>query len=485
MHAAVANPNIPLYDLSIGHGSVAARAEVVRAAMISLVYFAVANIGYFTPFDALAVILGLAVIAPSWRPYLLLLVASVHDAPGQADPSVYIGVCGITCLMSFSAIMNPRLRAAAKTAEDRVFTRLVLGGLLLVLYGLSSSWVQQKLQLHEQEADRPYYILGGLMAMMMISGFLANRILAEDKFSSVRLRTVCTIILGHILIVTLLQTVLGPSFGASNKGAAIIGQLFELMDGGSRGMARLTGPFLSPNTLAMLPCLYLLIFLRASRGSEISDRFILAFVSVGLILAVLGGARSMFGFYLLACGVLVWTKSPRRAIGMGLLSLPALYVVGLPLDGILTLMRFQDVDSLQSLGMRGNYWNACIHYLSREQWLFGSGLSHWPVFLKYYAGYPGADPHNWVFSMAGSFGVLGLLFYAMLGYLLLRRGFRGPARYRAIALCLLVLLLGRDLANVQYVVNNHAMGSLYWVCIACAFNSQADPDAEDGQDDLS
>ena len=183
--------------------------------------------------------------------------------------------------------------------------------------------------------------------------------------------------------------------------------------------------------------------------------------------------------------MLLWTQSPRRALALGVLSLPLLFLIGNPIEEIMVVMRFQGVDSLESLGMRGKYWNACMHYLSREQWLFGSGLSHWPVFLKYYAGYPGADPHNWVFSMAGSFGLAGLLFYACLGYLLLRRGFRGPKRYRAIALCLLVLLLGRDLANVQYVVNNHAMGSLYWICIACAFTSQSDLDASVPPADLT
>lgn len=462
---------------ALGHQT-AERSEVLRAVVISVVYFAIANIGYVTPYDSVVFILGLAIIAPSWRPYLLLLVASVHDSPGQADPSVYAGVCGITCLMSFSAIMNPRLRQAARTSEDRAFTRLVFCGLLLVTYGLVNSWVQQTLQLHEQYADKPYYLLGGLMAMMIVSGFLAHRILAEDKFASVRLRTICAMILGHILIITLLQTVFGPGFGASSKGMAIISQMFELMDGGSRGMARLTGPFLSPNTLAMLPCLYLLIYLRASPGKDISDKFIVAFGAVGLVLAILGGARSMFGFYLLACGVLMWTKSPRRAIGLGVAALPMLFVVGVPWDNILVLMRFQDVDSLQSLGMRGAYWNACIHNLTREQWLYGSGLSHWPVFLKYYVGYPGADPHNWVFSMAGSFGLPGLLFYTCLGFVLLKRGFTGPRRYRAIALCLFMLLLGRDLVNVQYVVNNHAMGSLYWLCIASAFTSQSDSDEE-------
>ena len=136
--------------------------------------------------------------------------------------------------MLFSIVMNPRLRAGARSADDRVFTRLVFCGLLLVTYGIVSSFVQQKLQLHEQLEDRPYYVLGGLMAMMMASGYLANRLLTEDPFASVRLRTVCAVILGHILLITLLQTLLGPSFGASGTGAATISELYELIDGGDR-----------------------------------------------------------------------------------------------------------------------------------------------------------------------------------------------------------------------------------------------------------
>lgn len=479
MHAAVLTTSLNRFGLPEVSEQAREQAEVIRAGLISLTYFLVANLAIFSAWDAVGVALALAVLAPAWRPYLLLLAGSVHDAPGQADPSVYASVCGITCLMLFSAIMNTSLRGTSRTAEERTFSRFVLAGLILVTYGLISSFVQQRLQLHEQLEDRPYYILGGLMAMMMISGFLANRLLSEDPYVSVRLRTVCACILIHILLITLLQTILGPAFGASGTGRIIISQHFELFDGGDRGMARLTGPFLSPNTLAMLPCLYLLIYLRASRGSDISEGYIVSFMCVGIVLAVLGGARSMFGFYILASGVLVFVKSPRRAIGMTLAALPLVFVIGVPWDDLLVLMRFHDIDSLQSLGIRGAYWNACLHNLTREQWLFGSGLSHWPIFLHYYVGYPGADPHNWIFSMAGSFGAPGLLFYACLGWALLKRGFSGPQRYRAIAWCLLILLLGRDLANVQYVVNNHAMGCLYWIAISSAFMSQADPNLPD------
>jgi hypothetical protein len=82
----------------------AERAEAIRAGLLSVLYFAIANLGYVTPYDSIAFILAVAVIAPTWRPYLLLLVASIHDAPGQADPSVYIGVCGITVLMACALV---------------------------------------------------------------------------------------------------------------------------------------------------------------------------------------------------------------------------------------------------------------------------------------------------------------------------------------------------------------------------------------------
>lgn len=469
MQAASLHPDQAAFGLPSTSFAVTEQAEVVKVGLLSAVYFFLAFTGIFTPFDALGFALGAALILPAYRPYLLLLVVSVHDAPGQADPSVYGGVLGITGLMLATAILNPSMRNSSRSHEDKAFTKLVLVALALVIYGLASSWFNQRMQLHEQLEDRPWYILGGLMALMIVSGFLANRMLLNDPLSSIRLRTVCALILGNILFVTLGQTVMGPSFGASRAGIAVISQLHELMDGGDRGMARLTGPFLSPNTLAMLPSLYLLLFLRGSRSVRISNFYLLSFVMVGLCVSVLGGARSMFGFYVLSSGLLVWTQSPQRAITLGLLSVPVVLAVGIPWDDLLQLMRFQDVDSLQSLGMRGAYWNACIHNLTGEQWMFGSGLSHWPVFLKYYVGYPGADPHSWIFSMAGSFGSLGILFYLYLGLTLLKRGLFAEQRYRAIALCLILLLLGRDLANVQYVINNHAMGALYWIAISSAF----------------
>lgn len=469
MDSATLHSNQTSFGLPSTSFAVAEQAEVVKVGLLSATYFFLAFTGIFTAYDALGFALGMSLILPSYRPYILLLVVSVHDAPGQADPSVYGGVLGITMLMLVTAILNPAMRVGSNSQEDKAFTKLVLVALALVFYGLASSWFNQRMQLHEQTEDRPWYILGGLMGLMIVSGFLANRMLMSDPFGSIRLRTVCALILGNILFVTLGQTVMGPSFGASRTGIAVISQLHELMDGGDRGMARLTGPFLSPNTLAMLPSLYLLLFLRGSRAARISNLYLLSFVLIGLCVSVLGGARSMFGFYVLSSGLLIWTQSPQRAVTLGLLSVPLVFAVGLPVDDLLQLMRFQDVDSLQSLGMRGAYWNACLHNLSREQWLFGSGLSHWPVFLKYYVGYPGADPHSWVFSMAGSFGSLGILFYGYLGLALLKRGLFAEQRYRAIALCLILLLLGRDLANVQYVINNHAMGALYWIAISSAF----------------
>ena len=469
MNSASLQSDAASFGLPSTSFAVTERAEVVKIGLLSAAYFFLAFTGIFTAFDALGFALGVSLILPSYRPYLLLLVVSVHDAPGQADPSVYGGVLGITALMLMTAVLNPSMRSGARSHEDKAFTRLVLVALALVAYGLASSWFNQRMQMHEQLADRPWYILGGLMGLMIVSGFLANRMLLSDPLCSVRLRTVCALILGNILFVTLGQTVMGPSFGASRAGIAIISQLHELMDGGDRGMARLTGPFLSPNTLAMLPSLYLLLFLRGSRSVRISNLYLLSFVMIGLCVSVLGGARSMFGFYVLSSGLLVWTQSPQRAITLGMLSIPFVFAVGLPLDDLLQLMRFQDVDSLQSLGMRGAYWNACIHNLTSEQWMFGSGLSHWPVFLKYHVGYPGADPHSWVFSMAGSFGSLGILFYLYLGVCLFKRSLFAEQRYRAIALCLILQLLGRDLANVQYVINNHAMGALYWIAISSAF----------------
>ncbi|MCA9082726.1 MAG: O-antigen ligase family protein [Planctomycetaceae bacterium] len=452
--------------------------EMLRALLLSFVYFAFTDIGHWTSYDGVLVSLGLSVILPSWRPYLMLLVLSVHDAPGQADPSIYGCVVGIAAMMIITSLIT-RGGSIAETAEDRTFRRIAATGFCLAVFGTISSYFHQRWGLHQQLDDRPFWIVGGLTAFMMLAGLVCHRAIVADPWSSPRLRVICVLALAHILVVTLLQVKLGPQFGASPAGLHAIATRMELLEGGERGVARLTGPFLSPNTLAILPAFYMILYLRACRSRIISGAFIVSFLSVGLLVAGLGAARSMFAFYLLAGGALIWTRSPQRVIVLGVCCLPFLLLIDIPFDDILMSMRLRNLESIQSLGTRGLYWQATLSNLKLSDWMLGFGVSHWPVFFQFYTGSMASDPHNWIMSMGGSYGLPGLLFYSTVGWLLLKRSLSGPKKLRAISTCLFLLFIARDLANTQYLVNNHPMSCLYWMAFGSAFIGLSDVDSEE------
>ena len=111
--------------------------------------------------------------------YLLLLVLSVHDAPGQADPSIYVCVAGISLMMVLTAAIT-RGGSRIETSDDRLFRRIAIGGLLLAIFGIGNSYVQQRLGLHYQIEDRPFWVIGSLIGFMIVSGMMGHRMLVQD-----------------------------------------------------------------------------------------------------------------------------------------------------------------------------------------------------------------------------------------------------------------------------------------------------------------
>lgn len=446
-------------------------AEVLKGLLLAGTYFALARLGLKTRFDGPLFAVGAALFFPQWRPCLLLMVLSIQDAPGQVVPSDYLGVAGISGLMILSAGLQRS--SIPIPAETRRFRGLLRFGMLIVVYAIFNSAVQHHFGFHEQSASRPYVVIGGLMILMMLTGYLTHRELASDPLSSVRIQTVALCVIAHIFFVTGAQVVFGPLFGSSPQGAEEMKQLFQVMHGGSRGLARLTGPFLSPNLLASSPGLLMLIMLRYQKSDSISTGFIAAFFCVGMAAAFAGGARTMFVFYLAGTAAMTWTRSPKHTLIAGMLVTPFIFLVDIPWHDILQMMRLRN---LQSLGVRGELWQASLNQMDWKDWIFGFGLTHFPVFCKSTLGYYGSDPHNWILSASQMFGVFGLLFYFVLIRLLLRTSFTGEKKQRAIAICLLLFFIGREFANTQYVLNNHCQCCLYWILISLVFGSSARPD---------
>ena len=472
--------------LAMSHQRSTAYAEVVKGVLLSAAYFAMARTGLFTRFDGpLFAIVG-SLVLPRWRPCFLLMVLSVQDAPGQVIQFDYVGVAGISGLMILTAAL--RHNGGALSAETTSLRSLMFFALAIVVFGTFNSAVQHRFGFHEQSSTRPFAVIGRLIAMMIVTGYLAHREISNEPLSSVRVQTVAICILVHIFLIAGLQVFLGPLFGASPQGADEIRELDQMMNGGARGMARLTGPFLSPNLLASVPGLLMLIILRYQKATSISAPFIVAFFTIGLSAALLGGARTMFVFYLAGTAAMTWTRSPKHTLLAGCLAAPCVLALDIPWSEVMVMMRLKD---LHSLGVRGELWQATLHYMDLNDWLFGCGLTHFPVFCQTNLGYYGSDPHNWILSAAQMFGLLGLIFYGLLIRTLVRKSFSIENKQRAIAICLLLFFIGREFANTQYVLNNNPLCCLYWIMISLVFSAPrqsvqaADADTDTDQSMLS
>ncbi|MEZ6061042.1 MAG: hypothetical protein R3C19_11820 [Planctomycetaceae bacterium] len=435
-----------------------------------MAFFAVAAVGYFGVYDAVMLAIAAAACLPTWRPYILLLALSVQDSPGQSPKSLYVTVAGIAALMLLDGMISRRSARNTRIQSTELW-RLMGVGAVVVVYGAVSSFYQHRYGLHEQSAYRPWWLVSLLMFVMMCTGWLAYREMIVDRLFRTRLSTVCACVIVHVLLIGGLQTVLGPSFGASPQGAQEMLSQNQLIDPSERGMARLTGPFDSPNMLAMVPALFMLLFLGAQQGRQVSPIFIAGFLVVGFTVALLGAARTMFVFYASAGAALLWTRSRSRAMLMMVVSLPLLLMIDIPWGDMLRLIR---LENFQSFGYRGIFWEAVIFGMEGKDWLFGMGVTHFPVFFEAHTGMPAADPHNWILSVFGMFGVAGLVFYVYLAWRLGRQYLTSCGRYRAIVICLVLMYYFRDLSNMPYLLNNHPVTCLNWIVLGVALQRERD-----------
>lgn len=444
--------------------SSAVQVEIIKGIALSILYFGLARTGLGAAYSAPLFAIGASIAFPQWRPCLLLMVISIQDAPGQLVQLEYIGVAGIAGIMIFNAAINRSHEIlSARMLEFRSLMRF---GLIVVVYGICSGIVQHKLGLHEQSDTRPPFVIGGLMVMMILAGYLSHRELSADPLSSVRIQTALVAILLHVYGIAFLQVVMGPLYGSSPQGVAEMKQLFQMIDGGERGLARLTGPFLSPNILASVPGFAMLIWLRYQSGERVSVRFISVFFLAGMTAAYLGGARTMFVCYLCCTVAMTWMRSPQYTL-LGICTfLPFIFILDIPWNDLLMLLRLKN---LQSLGVRGEMWQMLLSVMDVGDWIFGYGITHFPVLIRVTLGYYGTDPHNWILSVCGMFGVLGLMFYLILARKLFRKCFAREEKERVIAICLLLLFVGREFANTQYVLNNSPLCCLSWLMISLVF----------------
>jgi hypothetical protein len=115
-----------------------------------------------------------------------------------------------------------------------------------------------------------------------------------------------------------------------------------------------------------------------------------------------------------------------------------------------------------NFGTRGTAWDAVLYHMTYRDWIFGTWLANWRSFFETYTDYKFSDPHCWVLSVMGAFGILGLIFYSYVAALLWSAARSSIPSRALVAILLLVMLFMKDLNSVQYLFNYNPVSYLIW-----------------------
>ncbi len=428
---------------------------------VALVYFALAYLGIFSSADAALWLLAAALLGQQLRPFLLLLAASIQDAPGLSYLWSYIDFAGIAGLMLFDAAIRPPLEAHA--LAGRPLQRVTKMAVALAVYGICVAWAQNSLGGFPQSDERPYLMVGALTVVMVLCGYFSRLVIDLGESNRRLLGGLAMLCLAHALVIGLLQIPFGQAIYRSGSNLAQVEATRQLVEEGAIGFARINGPFLSPNTLGY-EILLLAMIVIVTRYDSARFRVACLYVVAGAAAVVLSMSKAALGYYGLSCLVLCTFLIGRAGTFAAMVAAAAALPFVLSskfIQLVFDVFRFQE----GTLGTRQWAWAAVIDHLRVSDWIFGIGVGAWPDFFTRYIGHSLSDPHSLVLSLPGSYGVLGVVFFLLLLWTFLQSPVsREAVASRRIGWALLVLLfLVKDLPALPSVLGNTPQTYLVWL----------------------
>jgi hypothetical protein len=437
----------------------------LKLLIICLGFFIVADLGIATKYDAVIYIAGIAIIFRRFTPYLLILVATMQDAPGFAPPSDYISFCFLFTIL-FSRFLLGYIDSSSRIPI--FLKRVTLGALLVITYGLYNSIFFG----YTQSSDRPYYLVWGLMSVMVISGVVAATEIARQRQGLKKLKIVAIVCILHILMVLSFQVKYGVDFLKSPIGAeAIHIENKEFLEA-NWGLIRLTGTFLSPNAASLAAALLCMLIIISYQNQGVGYFFIGLYSLMGLFICILTLNKSMVIFYAGSTLFLIWYRSKKLFVALGGLALIGfVYLATSKIAGKLWYVaslafRWRGI---AFLGERAIMWGAVINEFSWKEWILGTGLSHWPELFARYEKFPEKDPHSLLLSIPGTFGIVGIIYYLAIAYILFKFLRDKLVWKRMISMCLILIIFIRDLVEIPLFLHNSPMSYLIWLNLGLLF----------------
>jgi hypothetical protein len=460
---ASARPTPPELPLQKAGGS------ETRSRLLFLLYcvafVATADVGPYGPYDAVAVACVGVFARPAMAPFIAVMASFLLDARGLGSTASYplLSVLLVFTMVTFVVKRDRR------TPLDSRFKWILLMALCTVAYGFLVSYAYTTFGGPRQSSERPFALVGVLMIFMILGGVVISRIAAADPESSWRLSVTVALGLFNSILVCSLQALLGPGACHSPEGVLEIARFPQLSEAWDFGLPRLTGTTLSPNALALLMCLGTLILTALRRKDKLNWLIILGFFAVGAAAFIFSQSRSALSFFALSLLVLMIHHGGAISyLGASGLVLTLLGFIGYAtkFDAYPDILRLGGA----VFGNRGLAWEAQVDCFSASDWFFGRGLSNWKVFFEDEIGIPMQDPHSYLLSVPGSFGVVGVTYYVVLAIQLVRTSVAGRGLGRAALLMAGIVIFVANAFEVLILLGNTTLTLLLWIGLGLAWD---------------
>ena len=445
--------------------------DIILLFAISFVFFSLSYFRFFSEFDGLIWIIGTSLlIRKDYYPCLLLLIAGLQDAPGFSYLASYISFTFICWLMIGKEILIWFLTQNKEIKVNKhfsAFKKFVLFATLVSIYGLVISFAQNYFKLNLQAEGRFYGYVFFLMITMIFAGYLSTKILFKNPRLLKLLGFISFISIIHILFVGVIQI----NFGAeSYRSEAMIPSILEkkqLFNVTALNIPRINGPYLSPNAMGMSILLFsILVFINVFNNKKIA---IVIFMFFGFLGALLSLSKAVLGYYFLCLAVMLIYQFKNIFLRMFAFSLITIVGVTSILSVLFTSNTLQNSFRIKEggLGTRDDVWQSVLEGLSLFDWIFGIGLSAWPVFFNEKLGYTLSDPHTYILSVPGTFGLIGIFFYIYLFKSLYFKTFflKNSALTKILGLVLILLFFGRDIASIPSILGNTQTNFVVWLLL--------------------
>lgn len=435
---------------------------------------AIADAGLATEADGAVAALVFSLLRPPLRPYLLLVVAGFQDAKGLTG---YLWYGGTLALGGITLLANGARLPQAMREGRRDFRELAMLALVLILYAICNSYVQRWFGLHEQAITREPIVIGLLEIAMLLLGVALWETISRDPRAGSRLGMVLWLMFLNGLAVSIARMYLGTDKFVSAAGIQGMDEGGEqLFEDTPLGFPRLTGTYLTPIGFAMYIGYLLILWEAVKRKQRVRSTFVAMYCAVGIAMALASLSKDMAIFFVLTS--LAFATVRKRLALPVLLLFGGLVVAGVSyvgMEGILDAFRFESGTSDESY--RAVAWLAVVQSFHWTDWVFGTGIAYWPVFLERTVGFTLSDPHTWVLSIPGTYGLVGIAFYLLLALFLFNTARQTTGYLRSVAIGLACMFFIVDASSIPYVIGNTPLTMMIWAALAALGMRQLEPGA--------